>query len=91
MKNIQIELKNKRTIYVIGLINQFRESTEVQNIYNCYEYVRLVHEFNGLSNFRESLNEEERTLLSQNLNVWFMCFESLSTFNVFIENQGVIL
>jgi hypothetical protein len=89
MKNIQKSLKRKRTEYVVGLINQFKQSEEEQSASNCYHYVKIEHESSGLSIFQKSLPEDERRILSENQHVWFTCFESFSTFQIFLQNQEI--
>lgn len=88
MEQLQKELRKKRTEYVLGLINQYKESGEVQGLFNCYDYVKIMNEF-SLIDFKAQLKTDEKALLEKREDIWFSCFESLNTFKIFLDNNEI--
>ncbi|KAF2512824.1 hypothetical protein EYY60_06870 [Flavobacterium zhairuonense] len=87
-KTIQQKIKEKRNTFLLSLIQEFKESDEIQNLFNCYEYVKfncVLHK----ENFYNTLTHEMKELISNKENIWFIPIESKETFLLFLKNNDI--
>jgi len=89
-KEIHKEIKTKRDQYLLGIISQFKESDEEKNIFNCYDYVKLIINLSK-DTFLNSLSKEVREIVIEKYHIWFIPIESQSTFAIFMQSNNINL
>jgi len=87
-EDIRKELKRKRNEYLLRIVDEFKATDNVQNIYYCYEYVKEYY-YTSHNSLINNLNNEELELFNKNSNVWLIPIETMNTFGIFLNNNEI--
>lgn len=80
---IIINIQNKRATYLKGIIDDFIGSNkQIETIQNCFSFVN--NKFNK-EDFIKILNQEEKDLITDNIDNWFSSLTSIDLFYGFIS------
>lgn len=87
---MQKELRKKRNEFLLGIINQFQQSDEPKTIFDCYDYVKTITNLK-MDNFIKTLSTEERQMVENKFDLWFIPLETIRTFSLFLTNNNINL
>lgn len=85
---MQQKLRKKRNEFLLGIINQFQQSEEPKTIFDCYDYVKTITNLQ-IDDFLNTLSEEEKQLIENRFDLWFLPLETIRTFSVFLSNNNI--
>jgi len=87
---MQKELRIKRNEFLLGIINQFQQSDEPKSIFDCYDYVKTITNLQ-IDDFIKTLSLEEKQMIENNFDLWFLPLETVRTFSFFLLNNSINL
>lgn len=87
---MQKELRRKRNEFLLGIVNQFQQSDEPKSIFDCYDYVKTITNLQ-IDDFIKTLSVEEKQMIENKFDLWFLPLETVRTFSVFLSNNNINL
>ncbi len=87
---MQKELRKKRNEFLLGIVNQFQQSDEPKSIFDCYDYVKTITNLQ-IDDFIKTLSVEEKQMIENKFDLWFLPLETVRTFSVFLSNNNINL
>lgn len=87
---MQKELRKKRNEFLLGIINQFQQSDEPKTIFDCYDYVKTITNLQ-IDDFLKKLSLDEKQMIENKFELWFLPLETIRTFSVFLSNNNINL
>jgi hypothetical protein len=87
---MQKELKRKRTEYLLSFVDEFKQSDEPKTVYDCYDYVK-TSAYQSIETFIETLTAEESKIFEKRIDIWLTAVESITTFQMFLNNYNIKL
>lgn len=85
MNKFHKSIKSKRENFLKSIIDQFLESEEEKTVENCFDYVSIEVNLN-LDIFLNSLSDDEKEKVKNNVNGWFPHITCFDFFKVFVKN-----
>lgn len=81
-------IKKIRDEFIIGIINEFKETDRSKTYDECYKYVKelsILH----INDFINTLNEAEKTFIKDNNYKILSPLKDINTFVMFLNNKSI--
>ena len=87
---LQKSIRQKTDEYLLGIVCQFQQSDEIQSVFNCYDYIKIIANLTK-EDFMKTLTVAENKVFKSNQSFWLSPIESLQTFTIFLTNNEINL